>query len=267
VVSTGPYTGDGPAARFQPWTYSQARERADGYGGRERVDTWNASGPYRIWLHTAVSRDGADEEMSSTWIQLPPEARAGQTYVIRHSRRARHGEAYAGLQRRDMAWRETSQSLEGEVTLAEIGDLLSLSFHFNNGREDEQRVEVQGRAYRIPFMPRGEAFYAYTREGETEQVAVQALRQAQDHRFEVLTELVSFSFGPDPQPGTYQLAARRDWDNRLVGVSGGGVRMDAVDGSLELTERDGYLFIDFQFQTEGPTPVAAEGRFEWISPP
>ncbi|TVQ40667.1 MAG: hypothetical protein EA370_03375 [Wenzhouxiangella sp.] len=63
------------------------------------------------------------------------------------------------------------------------------------------------------------------------------------------------------------MAPRRDWDNRLVGVAGGGVRKDAVDGTVELTEQDGYFTMTFQFTTEGPTPVAAEGRFEWVRVP
>jgi hypothetical protein len=267
VVSTGPYTGDGPAARFEPRTYTASRERADGFGGRERVDTWNATGPYRIWLHSAVSRDGGEEEMATTWVQLPPDARAGQTYTIRHSRMARQGEAYAGLQRRDMVWSETARTLEGEITVGEIGDYLTASFHFHNGREDDQRIEITGRVHRAPYLPRGEAFFTYTRDGETEEVADRLVRQAQDHRFEVWADLVGFSFGPDPQPGTYQLAPRRDWDNRIVGVSGGGVRMDSVDGSVELTEQDGYFTMNFQFAAEGPTPVSAQGRFEWVRVP
>ncbi|TVQ29528.1 MAG: hypothetical protein EA370_14995, partial [Wenzhouxiangella sp.] len=206
VVSTGAYTGDGPAARFEPRTYTDSRERADGFGGRERVDTWNATGPYRLFLHSAVRRDGGEEEMATTWIQLPPDARAGQTYTIRHSRLARQGEAYAGLQRRDMVWRDNSRALEGEITIGEIGDHLTASFRFDNGRDGPERVEIEGRVYRVPYLPRAEAFFTYTRDGETMEVMDRVLRQAQDHRFEAMTELVSFSFGPDPEPGTYRLA-------------------------------------------------------------
>lgn len=267
VVSTGPYTGDGPAARFVPRTYTESRERSDGFGGRERVDTWNATGPYRLFLHSAVQRDGGDEEMSTVWIQLPPEARAGETYTIRHSRMARQGEAFAGLQRRDMAWRDNSRMLEGAITIGEIGDHLTASFQFNNGRDDSERVDIQGRVYRTPYLPRGEAYYTFTHEGETEEVADRVQRQARDDRFYVMTDRVSFSFGPDPQPGTYRLAPSRDWSNRLVGVHVAGVRMDAVDGSVELSEENGYFTMKFDFTTEGETPASAEGRFEWVSAP
>ena len=267
IVSTGPYTGDGPAARFEPRTYTASRERADGFGGREQVETWNATGPYRLWLHSAVQRDGGDEEMASTWIQLPPDARAGQTYKIRHSRMARQGEAYAGIQRRDMVWRDNSRALEGEVTIGEIGDHLTASFRFDNGRDDAERVEVEGRVYRVSYLPRGEAFFTYTQDGQTREVAERVLRQAQENRFQAIGELFSFGFGPDPQPGTYRLGARRDWDNQIVGVNVIGARMDSVDGTVELIEKDGYFTMEFQFSTEGPTPVSAEGRFEWVRVP
>jgi hypothetical protein len=270
VETTAPYEGDGPAARFQPWTYSTARERADGFGGREQVETWNATGPYRLWLHAGVRREGEDD-MASVWIQLPPEARGGRTYTIRHSRLARQGEAYAGLQRRDMVWRDTSRALEGTVTVAEIGDDLTLSFDFHNGREDEQATRVQGRAYRIPYMPRGEAFYTATADGEKHDIQARVLRQARDSSFDAFTTgdapvHVGFDFDvARPVPGTYTFGQRRA--PGVVGLSIGGQRFDSVDGSLELSETDGYYTAVFELSTQGDHPMSAQGRFEYIAEP
>ncbi len=266
VVSTGDYQGDVPAARFQPWNYGSSRERAEGYGGRQEVEVWNATGPYRIWLLTEVSRDGGDTEDASAWVQLPPDAQAGRTYPIRSTRMARHGEAYGGLQRHDMVWRDGSHSLEGEVTIAEIGEHLTATFHFDNGREDEQHTRVEARVYRVPFMPRGEAFYTFTRDGETTEFAGRVNRHSQDHRLELMSEHVHLRFPPRPEPGTYPLEPRRDDTRGVVSLSAGG-RFDTVDGTVEVSENAGYYTINFAFTTQGQDEVSAEGRFEWIAVP
>jgi hypothetical protein len=267
VVSTGDYEGDVPAARFQPWNYGSSRERADGYGGREEVEVWNATGPYRIWLLTEVSRDGGETEDASAWVQFPPDAQAGRTYPIRSTRMARHGEAYGGLQRHDMVWRDGTHALEGEVTIVELGDYLTATFHFDNGHEDEQHTRVEARVYRVPFMPRGEAFYTFTRDGETTEFAGRVIRQSQDHRFELMSDHISFSFGPRPEPGTYTLERRRDDARQVVGLSADGARFDSVDGTVEVSENDGYYTMNFTFTTQGQDEVSAEGRFEWIAVP
>ncbi|QOC23917.1 hypothetical protein IC757_07335 [Wenzhouxiangella sp. AB-CW3] len=122
---------------------------------------------------------------------------------------ARHGEAYAGLQRPDLAWRD----------------------------------------------------------GETTEFAGRVIRQSQDHRFEVMSDLVSFSFGPRPEPGTYSLDRRRDDARQIVGLGADGARFDSVDGTVEVSESNGYYTINFNFTTQGHDEVSAEGRFEWIAAP
>ncbi len=52
-------------------------------------------------------------------------------------------------------WRDGAHYLEGEVTITEIGDQLSATFHFDNGSEGDRHTRVDARLYRIPLMPQG----------------------------------------------------------------------------------------------------------------
>jgi hypothetical protein len=268
LVTGGPYTGDLDPVRFGPQTYAATRELADGFGGRERVETSNAEGPYQLVLRTSVQREGGEAELARVWVQLPPGARGGQRYVVRDSRRAKPGEAYAGVEQQSRTWQEI-RNLEGSIEVAELGDHLTAAFDFHSNLEpgDEKRFDVKGRAYRIPFRPRPEARYTFTANGDGEQIGNITL-QAQEHRFGVIIGprgLFSFEFDGRPQAGTYALGRTRDARTVLVTVLDHST--ESLEGTLELNETDGIYSATYEFSTKGADAVRAKGRFDHVPAP
>lgn len=97
IRTQGVYVGGGEAAEFAPSNYGRSRERNDGSGGRQQVTATNAEGPYRLRFNLDLQRRDEEPDDSSVTIQLPPGARAGETYPLETALRARHGEAILAI--------------------------------------------------------------------------------------------------------------------------------------------------------------------------
>ncbi len=266
TVSVGPYQGEREVAQFLPFRYASARARSDGFGGREQVDAANGEGPYRVQLRHEVSRDGGEPEEAVLMIQLPPGAEAGRTYPLRSNNMARQGEAYVELQGAAQAWRVRSSELEGTVTVGEIGDHITMAFSFDNGLEDERRIEVEGRVFELPFEPRPEALYTFTVEGKSEDRVVAVTSQTRNNRYVVTAGGVYFTFVDLPlRAGSYALSPQQGPGVAYLNLPG--YAYDTVDGSIEVSESDDEYTMTFQFETQGSQPVQASGRFEHLRMP
>lgn len=258
ITSVGPYSGDRTHLEFRPSTYQATRERNDGFGGRQRVRATNADGPYALMMRADLARgdDEPDRETGVFHIQLPPDARAGETYVMRGASHARHGEAVGELGGYGQTLMNTGT---GEVTIAEIGEHLSLSFDFSVNEPDHERyLRVHGRAWRIPLTRQGETHYTFTDEEGTEtHVDATVFRNP---RSVMVGQRMSFDFAEDhPPAGEYRIGRRSGPGVVHLGIHGRG-RMD-LDGHLNLSHDDGVWSASFQFEGEG---VSGEGTIEHL---
>jgi hypothetical protein len=266
VVTVGPAQADREPAEFWPQRITQNRQRNDGMGGRQAVDTSNATGPYRLQLWQEISRLEGEPGTGRVWIQLPPDAKAGTTYTLYDANRSGNGDAYGGVVGAQHDW-SISSNLGGWISVAEIGSHLTAAFHLHNNAEldSENRLDVTGRVNRIPFRPRTEADFRITANGETVEAVSGMIRQDRPDRYLIIVQrYFSFEFDGPPQPGTYEFGTRRG--SGLVHLSLDDHRFEEVDGSLELS-LDGETFTaTFQATTRGAESVTLEGKITHLPP-
>lgn len=246
-----------------PRHYSSARERNDGTGGRTEVRTNNADGPYRIQFWFGLQRGDETPDMGRIYIQLPPDVRAGRSYVLRDSSRASQGEAYGGLVGPGHAWQLT-RGLDGVLHVAEVGDTISLSFEFRNNAEpgSDSYFEASGRAYRVPIRPRAEAQFTMTVDGERSEHVEGLMRQDQATRFVALAPQFSMSWEASPEPGEYAAGTRRG--PGVVGVSVTDMREESVEGTIRLESDGQYYTVHFDIVASGDKTVEAQGKLEYL---
>jgi hypothetical protein len=232
------------------------------------VETSNADGPYRLQLWQEIRRGDEDPGTGRVWIQLPPNARAGQTYTLRDSRRGRDGEAYGGVVGAYHAW-SINRNLEGEIHIGEIGEFLTASFHLHNGAEPdaENRLDVTGRVNRIPFRPRTEAVYTLVHGGETTEGIRGTIRQDRPTNYLISVQRAfSVEFDGPPQPGTYALGTRRS--SGVVSLHINDIRLDAVEGTLEVREDGDRFLMTFNASAtdRDGQPVTLQGTLSHVPP-
>lgn len=264
VRSIGPYSGSREAAVFAPNTYGATRERRDGTGGRQEVVATNDDGPYVIRMRADLQRNEQepDRETASVAIHLPPEARAGQTYVLETPRRARHGEAF-------LAINGYGQVLpfggSGTVTVAELGEHVSLQFEFRGGSaEHEDERHVIGRAYKIPLSRQGEARYTLSMDGQSEPYAQRTIFR--NARSIMVGSAMQINFdGEIAQPGSYRLANRQA--EGVIGLQLFDHRDVDISGHIELERQDDVWAASFEFEGtgEGETTISGRGGFDHVA--
>jgi hypothetical protein len=259
VRSVGPYSGGGEAVSFTPSNYGRSRERQDGTGGRQHVSATNADGPYRVRMQIELQRRDEEPDSSSVTIQLPPGARAGQTYPLETPHRARHGEAILAI----MGY---GQSLtfegSGTVNVVELDEHVSLQFEFHGGspEHDNERHAI-GRVYQVPLTRRGESQYQLIVDGQREDRA-DATRFRNDWSIQVAQEMMFDFPGDVAQPGTYRLASRRS--PGVVSLSLQNYRGLDISGTLEV-RRDGDTWsATFEFEGQGDVNVRGQGGFDHL---
>ncbi|TVR93122.1 MAG: hypothetical protein EA418_12420 [Wenzhouxiangellaceae bacterium] len=260
VRSVGPYSGDRVRLRYSPSTYGSSRERRDGTGGRERVVATNDEGPYSLMMRMDLQRgdEEPDRETGHVTIQLPPGARAGQTYPLETFARARHGEAF-------VQFGGYGQSLNiggsGTISIAEIGERLSLQFEFSGGDEAEGNYRhIRGRAYQIPLTRNGEAHYQLLVDGQRED-RVEFMRFRND--WSIQGPELSFDFPGDvARPGTFQLANRRG--PGVVSVSLQNHRGLDFSGSIDVVQDGEIWSATFEFEGEGDVSIRGQGSFDHL---
>jgi len=261
VRSVGPYSGARDAVRFAPNTYGQSRERRDGTGGRQEVLATNDAGPYTIRMRMDLQREDQepDRETAAVTIQLPPEARAGQTYRLENTAQARHGEAFLSI----MGY---GQSLpfggSGTVSVAELGEHLSVQFEFRGGQPDEDNERhVIGRAYKIPLSRQGEAHYTLVVAGEaTDRIQHTRFRNAGSI---MVGPSMQFDLGDERQPGRYRLANRPGAG--AIGLQLFDHRGVDVGGEIDLERHGDTWSATFQFDAQGETSLRGEGGFDHVT--
>ncbi|TVQ34951.1 MAG: hypothetical protein EA370_09905 [Wenzhouxiangella sp.] len=261
VRSIGPYTGDREFLLFTPSTYEESQVRRDGTGGRERVVATNDDGPYSLLMRMDLQRgdEEPDRETGNVVIQLPPGARAGQTYPLETLARARHGEAFL---RFGGYGQRLNINGSGTVTIGEIGEQLSLQFEFSGGDEAEGNYRhIRGRAFQIPLTRRGEASYQLVINGQRED-RVEHTRFRNDRNIRVAQEL-SFTFPGDvAQPGSYQLANRPS--SGVVGLSLENFRGLDISGSIDVLQDGEIWSATFEFEGEGDVSIRGQGSFDHL---
>lgn len=261
VRSVGPYSGDRESLRYGPSAYTQSRERRDGTGGRQRVDASNDDGPYSIMMRMDLQRgdEEPDRETGHVTIQLPPDAQAGQTYVLQSLALASHGEAYfqfGGYGQR------LNMSGSGTIHVAEIGEHLSISFEFSGGDEAEDNYRhIRGRAYQIPLTRRGEAHYSMSIDGD-EQALIEMARFRNAGSIMIGQDL-SFNFHGEPQPGSFSLARRSA--PGVIGVHLVGNSDLDISGDLELSREGDIWSASFRFEGTGNRTISADGQFDHLA--
>ena len=268
VTTVGPAEEDREPADFFPSNITANRERNDGFGGRTAVETSNATGPYRVQLWQEIRRGEEDPGTGRVWIQLPANARAGQTYRILDSRRGGDGEAYGGVVGAAHGW-SINRNLEGEIHIGEIGETLTASFHLHNGAEpdSENRLDVAGRMNRISFRPRTEAAFTRVHGGETLEAVRGTIRQDRPTNYLISVQgAFAVEFDGPPQPGAYSISRRRS--PGVVSLNFDGISLESVEGTLEVRE-DGDMF-HMSYRATGTDrdsqPVTLEGTLSQVPP-
>ncbi len=260
VRTVGPYSGDREPAEFAPSNYGQTRERRDGTGGRELVVANNMDGPFSLRLRADLQRgdDEPDRELGAVFIQLPPGAEAGRTYPLETSPRARHGEAFVAL----MGYGQPlSFGGSGTVSVAELGDHLSLQFEFHGGNaEDDNERYIIGRAYRIPLSLRGEARYTLSING-TEEDHIEMTR-FRNIRSIMVGQSMQINFDGEPRPGVFALGNRAAGD--VVGIDLFEHRSADFGGQIELNQDGDIWSATFEFEGSGETIIRGSGGFEHV---
>lgn len=261
VRSVGPYSGDREALRFSPSNYGQSRERHDGTGGRELVVANNVDGPFSVRLRADLQRgdEEPDRETGAVVIQLPPGARAGQSYPLETGARARHGEAILAL---NAYGQPLNFGGSGTVSVAELGEQISLQFEFRGGSaEDDNERHIIGRAYRVPLTRQGEARYRLSVDGGTEErIELARFRNA---RSMMVAQAMQINFDGEPTPGTYPIANRAAAG--VVGLQLFEHRDAEISGEIELMREDDTWSARFRFQGEGDAVIRGEGGFDHVA--
>ena len=264
VQYVGRYIGDRPETRFVARTIRQSRERRDGSGGRTRVFATNAEGPYRISLRFEAQRQDEDPVETSFWLQLPAGAKAGQTYPIVSSLRAKDGEAYGGFIGDGYAWRVNN--IEGSVYIAELGDVASLYVELNNtvDKESDRRLDAKIRMNKIPFDITPEGTYKIKGKDLDEERTFRLTVQQKANRLTILVgrDLYLEFDGSSPEPGTYNIARRRSEDTVSASVSP--FKYDNIGGEIVLKEEDGFYSAEYSIKTEGGEEVEVNGMFQHL---
>ncbi len=260
IRTVGPYTGDREPVNFHPNNYGRSRELADGRGGRQHVTATNADGPYRLHLYIQLQVGDDDPEPGSIMLQLPPDVRAGQTYVMATPRLARHGEAVLAI---NGDGRVLGFGGTGTVTVAELDEHASLHFEFHGGSaEQNNERHLVGRAYRIPVTPRGEAQYELVIDGEAGE-RVLPTRFRNDWSIHVGQELMFDFPGQVAQPGTYQIGNRRGAGVASVSIQDH--RGVDYSGSIEIRQDGDTWSGTFELQGEGDHSIRSRGGFEHVA--
>ena len=261
IRTQGVYAGGGEAAEFAPSNYGRSRERNDGSGGRQHVTATNADGPYRLRFNLDLQRRDEEPHDSSVTIQLPPDARAGETYPLETALRARHGEAILAINGYGQVLRFDGG---GTVSVAELGEHISLQFEFEGGTPgSDYHRQARGRAYQIPLSPRGETQLQLVVDGQSEEMAL--FSRFRNDRSLMAAQTLSFDFPGDVvQPGTYSLAGRGGPGVASLHLENLPRDLD-INGTIDL-EQDGDRWSGtFQFEAEGEVSVLGEGRFDYVT--
>ena len=159
----GPWESErGPVSVFHN-SYREQRARSD-FPGRQGVERSEGEGPYMLRIQRLISRDGQEAQYGRVDIQLPPNARAGQSYPIRGRFYAEDGQAYAELvspghlrESGHTGWRENGNigrpPLTGELRIGEIGAVLTASFELQvaNDSDHPRYAQVSGRVFQVPI--------------------------------------------------------------------------------------------------------------------
>ena len=264
VRTVGPYSGDREVVGFMPSNYGQSRERRDGTGGRELVTANNVDGPFAVRMRADLQRgdDEPDRELGAVTLQLPPGAAAGQTYPLENSARARHGEAFLVLMGYGQSLRFDGS---GTVSVAELGDHVSLQFEFRGGSaEDDDQRHIIGRAYRVPLTLRGEARYELTINGQREERADQT--RFRNDRSLMVAQEITFGF-PDPvaQPGSYRVVSGRPGAGEVSLSLHEQPRNVEISGTLDI-RRNGEIWSgSFEFEGQGEVSIQGRGSFDHVA--
>lgn len=266
VKTVGPAQAEREPAEYFPQNVTQSRERNDGMGGREAVDTSNATGPYRLQLWQEIQRGDQEPETGRIWIQLPPDASAGNSYALYDSRRAGKGHAYGGVVGAGHGW-SLNRGLEGWIRVGEIGDHLTVAFHLHNSAEpnQENRLDVTGRVNRLPFQPRAEAKFTITAGGEMTEGVSGTMRQDRPANYLIIVpNYFSIEFDGPPLPGTYKIGTRRG--PGTVGLTLDDHRMEGVEGNIEVRQDDTELHLTYiaTVTTRSGETVTLNGTLEHV---
>ena len=261
IRSVGPYSGEDEAVRFRPYNYGRSRERRDGTGGRQHVTATNADGPYNIRMLVELQRRDEEPDSGSVMIQLPPGARAGQTYPLETPVRARHGEAILAI---NGYGQPLTFNGSGTVSVAELGEHVSLQFEFHGGSpEQDNERHASGRVYQVPLTRRGESQYQLVVDGEPED-RVDSTRFRNDWSIMVAQE-ISLDFpGEVAQPGTYRLANRRGPGVVSLRLHNYPRELE-ISGTMELAQDGDTWSATFEFEGQGEVNVRGQGRFDHVT--
>jgi hypothetical protein len=163
LADGGPWESERSPVSVVHNTYREQRARSD-FGGRQGVERSEGEGPYMLRIQRLISRDGDEAQYGRVDIQLPPNARAGQTYSIKGRFYAEDGEAYAelvspGALRDDghTGWRENGNvgnpPISGELRIGEIGEVLTASFDIQvaDSADHPRYAQVSGRVFQVPI--------------------------------------------------------------------------------------------------------------------
>ena len=163
LADGGPWESERPPVSVVPNSYREQRPRSD-FPGRQGVARSEGQGPYMLRIQRLISRNGEEAQYGRLDVQLPPNARAGETYSITGRFFAEDGQAYAelvspGALREDghTGWRENGNignpPLSGEIRIGEIDEVLTASFEMQVGEDaDHPRyAQVSGRVFQVPI--------------------------------------------------------------------------------------------------------------------
>jgi len=169
LTDGGPWEGDRPPVSVFPNDYREQRPRSD-FAGRQGVARTEGQGPYMLRIQRMISRDGGEAQYGRVDIQLPPNARAGESYVIQGRFYAEDGQAYAeltspghwvggagGSMEEHTGWRERGNlgnpPITGTLDIGEIGDVLTASFELTVADDPDhpRHAVVSGRVFQLPI--------------------------------------------------------------------------------------------------------------------
>jgi len=224
----------------------------------------NVDGPFIVRLRADLQRgdDEPDRELGAVAIQLPPGAAAGQTYALENSPIARHGEAYLILMGYGQPLRFGGS---GTVSVAELGDHVSLQFEFRGGSaEEDNERHIIGRAYRIPLTLRGEARYELTVNGEREERADQM--RFRNDRSIIVDQQMTFGFPGDvAQPGTYRVVSGRPGAGEVSLNLHDLPRDLEISGNMDIRQDGETWSGSFEFEAQGEVSVQGRGSFDHVA--
>ncbi len=169
LADGGAWESDRPPVSVFPNAYREQRARSD-FPGRQGVARGEGQGPYMLRIQRLISRDGGEAQYGRVDLQLPPDARAGESYVIQGRFYAEDGQAYAelvspghwvggagGNMEEHTGWRERGNlgnpPITGTLDIGEIGQVLTASFELTVADDPEhlRHAVVSGRVFKVPI--------------------------------------------------------------------------------------------------------------------